>query len=115
MNNRLALVFALIATLLPLAAPADPPAGNLYRSLESGRPLHAAGVIRGTIASIDYASGTLVVRTPHGVVTVAVVPSTTISDGKEYSAVSDLRAGRRVQIAVSEIDGRLVAQSIVLK
>lgn len=107
---------ASIFAMLPLRAPADAPSPspNVYRSLDSRAP-RDAGVIAGKIESVDYSAGSIRVRGPHGVQTVALVPSTTIYRGREYATLSDLRAGQLVEIAVYEVGGRLVAQSIRLK
>ena len=105
-------------SLLPLRAAAYPqesPPNNLYRSLESGTPSRPAARVRGVIESIDYASGTLVVRSGEKSTVVAVVPSTSIYGGPNYAGLSDLRRGQTVDISVYEVDGRLVAQSIRLK
>lgn len=114
--KNLLLATALAATVIsvPALAFADPPAPNVYQSLESSKA-HAAGVIRGEIDSVDYSGGAVVVRTSRGAQRIAVVPNTTIYNGSDYAALSDLRRGQTVEIAVYEIDGRLVAQSIRLK
>ncbi len=106
---------ALIAA--PLVAPADPPPypNHVYRSLESGKAAHDAGVIHGKIENIDYSSGTLVVRSRGGDIVVAVVPSTAIYRGGEFASVGDLRRGENVEISVFEVGGGLVAQMIRLK
>lgn len=105
--SALVLVAALTA---PLVASAQQ--GGLYRSLMSGKPAHAAGVLRGTIVSVDYASGAIVLS---GGARVIVTPSTSIVAGKGYSALSDLHKGQTVEVRASEIDGQLVAQSIVVR
>ena len=111
-----ALFGILIACALALAAPAcaDPPA-NLYQQLESGHQTRPAGVLRGTIDSVDYSGGSLVLHTSKGAQMIAIVPSTTIYNGNDYATLSDLRKGQNAEIAVIEVDGRLVAQSIRLK
>ena len=96
--------------ILAVALLADPPpTPNVYQSLESSKS-HAAGVIRGAIDSVDYSGGAIFV----GGRRIAVGPSTTIYNGNDYAALSDLRRGQRVEVAVYEIDGKLVAQSIRL-
>ncbi len=119
MTTKLFLAIILgCVSLLPLRAAADPPqspSNNLYRSLESGSPSRPAARVHGVIESIDYASGTLVVRSGGHTTMVAVVPSTSIYGGPSYAGLSDLRRGQNVDISVYEIDGRLVAQSIRLK
>jgi hypothetical protein len=107
------LSFALPAVpLRAQTAGASPtPTPNVYRSLESG-PAHDAGEIRGTIDSVDYPGGTLVVRSGKDKRVVAVVPSTTIYRHGQYSTLADLRRGQKVDISVYEVGGHLVAQTI---
>ncbi len=114
--KRVIVLGVLIASACTLSAyAADPPmAKNVYQSLESSKA-HPAGVLRGSIESVDYASGSIELRSSRGEQTIAVVPSTTIYNGNEYAALSDLRKGQTVEVSVVEIDGRLVAQSIRLK
>jgi hypothetical protein len=115
-NAALIVAFAGLGFALPgmarAQAPPPSPTPNVYRSLESGRPVHDAGEIRGRIDSIDYPEGTLVVSGPMGKRVIAVVPSTTIYRHGEYSTLADLRRGQRVDISVYEVGGRLVAQTI---
>lgn len=113
----LALIFG-SSIVLPLRAAADPPPpspNNLYRSLESGSPSRPAARVNGVIESIDYSTGTIVVRAGDHTTVVSVVPSTSIYGSGGYAGLSDLRSGQKVEISVYEIDGRLVAQSIRLK
>jgi len=105
-----------IVLMLCARAFADPPTPtpNVYRSLDS-KSARDAGVIQGTIDSIDYAGASLVVRGPRGLQTVTLTPSTTIYHGSAYAAFSDLRRGQSVEIEAYEVGGRLVAASIRLK
>ena len=118
MNTKyvFALTLGCIA-LLPLRVFADPPSSSsLYRSLESGAAtLRPAANLRGTIESIDYASGMIVVRSGDRTTPVAIVPNTTIYGHDGYAGFSDLRRGQNVEISVYEVDGRLVAKSVRLK
>ena len=102
----------ILLSVLGTAAQAQTPSPNVYRSLESGKPVHAAGEIRGIITSIDYPSGIIVVRERSHSRTVAVVPGTTIYRRGQYATLADLRAGQKVTIAAYEVGGRLVAQTI---
>lgn len=106
-----------LVALSPLCAWADPGSPNpVYRSLESGKAAHDAGVVRGVIADVDYSGGMLTIKTRgHDVVSVAVVPSTAIYQRAQYGTFSDLHRGQTVEISVYEVDGRLVAQTIRLK
>ena len=107
---------ASILAVLPVCAWSDTasPSPNLYRSLESHAPRNA-GIIQGRILAVDYSSGSIRIRGPHGIQVVAVVPSTTIYNGRGYATLSDLSGGQLVEIAAYEVGGRLVAQSIRLK
>jgi hypothetical protein len=125
MNTRILLALILSSvSMLPLRVAANPshddqppPPKNLYRSLEAGSPSRPAGTLHGSIESIDYASGTLILRSGNHSQLVSIVPSTTIygGGGGGYTGLSDLRRGQNVSISVYEIDGRLVAQSIRVK
>jgi len=100
------------ARTLPASAQTATPAPNLYRSLEAGHSARPAGEIRGTIASVDYPGGTLVVRNRARSDVVAVVPATTIYEHGEYATFADLHRGQHVDITAYEVGGRLVAQTI---
>jgi hypothetical protein len=97
---------------LPAPAQTPTPAPNLYRSLEAGPSSHPAREIHGTIESVDYPGGTLVVRDGWRSQVVAVVPATTIYQHGEYATFADLHRGQRVDISVYAVGGRLVAQTI---
>ncbi len=101
----------MLAAALTATLPALAQQGNVYRSLEAGRA-RPAGVLHGTIASIDYSAGTLVLNNGARIL---VTPSTTISSGRGYRAFSDLRRGQHVAVDVSKVDGALVAQSIIVR
>lgn len=107
-----ALVLALASAVSPALVRAD---GGVYQSFESGKPSHDAGIVRGEIHSVDYGTGSIVVRTARGPVQITVLPSTSIYVHGQYATLADLRRGASVEIAVSEVDGRLVAQTIHLK
>lgn len=70
------------------------------------------GVINGTIVGVDYGMASLLIATPHGVVPVAVTPTTSIFRGPGFASFADLGRGARVTIDVSDVDGRLIAQII---
>ena len=113
----LTLVFALSAVLAPAAVRADEdtPQSGVYNSFESGKPSHDAGVVRGEIQNVDYGTGNITVRTKNGPLEIAVLPSTSIYVHGQYATLADIRRGASVEISVSEVDGRLVAQIIHLK
>ncbi len=106
------LVWLCVALGAPSALFARTPPPNVYRSLESGKPVHAAGEIRGLILRVDYPAGELVVRQGRRSRTVSIVPSTTIYHRGQYATMADLRSGQHVVITVYEVGGRLVAQTI---
>lgn len=99
---------------------ADPPAWahglGVYRSENEQGRASDRGVITGSIVGVDYANGAMVLATNRGRVEIQVTPSTTIFFGNHgYATLSDLARGSRVQVFVSQIDGRLVAQIIRIK
>jgi hypothetical protein len=106
-----AIVLASLTALTLLATPAP---NSVYQSLDTGKA-HAAPSVSGTIASVDYPAGTIVVKTAHGAQAVSIVPNTSIYRGNAYIALSDLHSGESVEIAVSVVGGRLVAQTVVVK
>ena len=76
---------------------------------------HSHAVVSGVIAGVDYGAAVILVATPHGVVPVAVTPTTSIIRGSSYASLADLGRGARVSADVSEIDGRLIAQIIRIR
>lgn len=109
-------LFALVLALSPVFSPALVRAdGNVYGSFESGKPSRDAGIVRGEIQSVDYGTGSIVVRGARGPVQIVVLPSTSIYVRGQYATLADLHRGASVEISVSEVDGRLVAQTIHLK
>jgi hypothetical protein len=114
----LALISVLSTAVTPatvLADLADGGPNGVYNSFESGKTSRDAGTIRGEIQSVDYGTGLITVRTSRGPVQVSVLPSTSIYVHGQYATLADLRRGANVEISVSEVDGRLVAQIIHLK
>lgn len=90
-----------------------PPATPSYFE---GGPAQDAGVITGVVQGVDYSSGGLLLDTPHGRIVVQVTPSTSIFRGRSgYAALTDLGRGTRVQVFVSNIAGRLIAQIIRIR
>ena len=74
------------------------------------------GAIRGTIADVNYSSGAITIATGHGRIAVQVTPSTNIFfDRSGYATMADLTQGTHVEVFVSKIEGRLVAQIIRIK
>ena len=71
--------------------------------------------ISGRVASVDYGQGTVVVKQGHERVAIAVVPSTQIYLHNAAGTFADVHPGAMVNIFVSEIGGRLVAQIIRVK
>lgn len=95
-------------------AVADPPPWAHALPLADGRARSHA-VVSGRIAAIDFASASILVETPHGRVPIAVTPSTSIFRGEDFASFAELARGSRVDIDVSDIGGRLVAQIIRIR
>jgi hypothetical protein len=106
-----ALLLALLIGWAVAPVRAQTASPNVYKSLESGSPHHAAE-IRGRIVSIDYAGESFVVASGGTQKLVAVMPTTTLSSHGAYTAFADLRKGQQVDVTVVEVDGHLVAQTI---
>jgi hypothetical protein len=85
---------------------------SIYHSLEAGKPARGAGMLRGKILSVDYAAGEITVQNGRATQQVAVLPSTTLYHGHQYATLADLHPGDHVEIELSEIEGRLAAQTI---
>jgi hypothetical protein len=109
----LAVAIAMLLCWTSAPALAQTPAPNVYKSLDSGQPHHAAE-IRGRILSIDYARGNFVVESGGARKLIAVTPTTAVSSHGTYAAFADLRPGQNVDVGVYEVDGHLVAQTIRL-
>lgn len=75
----------------------------------------AASAISGTIAGIDYASASILVATPRGMVPVAVTPSTSIYRGSAFASFADIARGAHVDIDAADVGGRLIAQIIRIR
>ena len=96
----------------------DPPARNeqaggheVYRA-DAGAA-RDGGTMNVTVVGVDYASGRIFVAGPRGRMAIQVLPSTSIfSHGNGYATLTDLRPGAHVQVYVSRVGGRLVAQII---
>jgi hypothetical protein len=73
------------------------------------------GVVRGTIAGVDYGRGEIAINNGSKRVAVTVLPSTSIFRGRQELGLSDLTTGMHVEVSISEIGHRMVAQIIRIK
>jgi hypothetical protein len=106
----LAVVLALLAGASPALAQSQP--GPAFLS-NNARPGRDRGVVRGEISGVDFGHGRIEVVLPNRQrIVVDVPPSTAIFQGRKTLGISDLRAGMTVEISLSEVEGRLVAQII---
>ena len=98
-------------------AVADPPPWS------NGRPQPFVGngmarshaVVSGRIVGVDFASASILVQTSNGRVPIAVTPSTSIFRGNDFASFAELRGGSHVDVDVSDVGGRLVAQIIRIR
>jgi len=114
---RALLAFALAGVLATAPAAADPGKHlrGIYNADEQGQASER-GIIAGEISGIDYTNGAIVLATNRGRVEIQVTPSTSIFFGNHgYATLADLSRGSRVQVFVSQVDGRLIAQIIRIK
>lgn len=93
---------------------ADPPPWAHALPLADGRARSHA-VVSGRIVAVDFASASILVETAHGRVPIAVTPSTSIFRGEDFASFAELGRGSRVDIDVSDMAGRLVAQIIRIR
>ncbi|MBC5811577.1 MAG: hypothetical protein GIW95_12105 [Candidatus Eremiobacteraeota bacterium] len=111
---------AALTAFAAVPALADPPPWahglGVYNTDDEQGPASGRGVIAGSIVGVDYSDGAMVVATKSRRVQIQVTPSTSIFFGNHgYATLSDLARGSRVEVFVSQIDGRLVAQIIRIK
>jgi hypothetical protein len=105
------------------AAPAfaDPPpwahghGHNRDDAGDQGGGPRSHATVSGTIAGVDYGSASIIIDTGHGLVPVAVTPTTSIFRGSAFASFSDLGRGARVSVDVTQIEGRLIAQIIRIR
>lgn len=93
---------------------ADPPPWAHGLPLVGGSARSHA-LVSGRVVGIDFATNSILVETQHGNVPIAVTPSTSIFRGQSFASFAELGRGSRVDVDVSEIDGRLVAQIIRIR
>lgn len=106
----LAVVLAVLAVSFAPAYAQQPGPAFLNNDAKPGQD---RGMVRGQIAGVDYGRGRIDVVLPnHHRIAVDVPPSTAIFQDRRTLGISDLRAGMTVQISISEVEGRLVAQVI---
>lgn len=100
----------LVAGTAPAIAQTQP--GPAFLS-NNARPGRDRGTVRGEIVGVDYGRGSLEIVLPSRQhVVVDVPPSAAIFRGRNTLGIADLRAGMTVEVSLSEIEGRLVAQII---
>jgi len=107
---RCALAFFLF--VLPLSGAASTP--TPLPGATARATVHDGGVVAGTITSVNYQRSTIGIDARgRGHLEVDVMPSTSIQgNDSAYHAITDLRAGERVQIFSSIAGGKYVAQII---
>lgn len=110
-----AFVFGALATLVLWGSAgvafASPPPWAHGHMRAPARP----GEVAGTIVGIDYATASITVATPRGIIPVAVTPSTSIYRGNAFASFADIVRGAHVDINYAQIGGRLVAQFIRIR
>jgi Cu/Ag efflux protein CusF len=68
----------------------------------------------GEVVSIDALAKTLTVKGDKGDMTFGVNDQTKIVSGKETKLLGDLKAGEKVTVSYSEMQGKKIAQQIAL-
>lgn len=72
----------------------------------------AHGNLSGKVVGVDYGAASILVDTPHGLVPVAVTPTTSIIRGSTNASLADLGRGARISVDVTQVGGQLTAQII---
>jgi hypothetical protein len=107
-----ALAFLLLAAQAAVAGPTPAPSPGAR-----GAEAHNGGVVSGTITSVDYQLNIIGLDAAgRGHLAVMVMPSTSIQmNDNAYHAITDVKAGQRVEIFSSIADGKYVAQIIRIR
>ena len=124
------LLAAVLATACGAFAFADPPPwanGHHHGHRNEGPPpasgFRSAGILpfsaprghgnlSGKVVGVDYGAASILVDTPHGLVPVAVTPTTSIIRGSTNASLADLGRGAHVSVDVTQVGGQLTAQII---
>jgi ribosomal protein S1 len=81
---------------------------------EKKAPAKVKSVI-GEVAAVDAKANTVTVKGKKGDVTVTTDAKTKVMMGKEKKAVADVKAGDKVTVKYTEVDGKMMAKSIAIK
>ena len=71
--------------------------------------------VSGTVASVDYASNTVTVKTGGQTIAVLVTPTTVIEEHGEAGSIADIRKGAKISASGVVRNGQKVALSISVK
>jgi len=112
-NFGSAILVAVFATAGCAFAFDPPPWAHAQPLVDGAARSHA--VVSGRIVGIDFATASILVETAHGRVPIAVTPSTNIFRGSDFASFAELGRGSRVDVDVSDVGGRLVAQIIRIR
>lgn len=109
----LSLIVALAPGVALGAKPTPAPAVPAATAPPADTRAHDGGMIDGRITAVDFQRNVISVDSARGRIDVQVMPTTSIQ-GKDpgYRAISDLRAGERVEIFSSVSAGKFIAQII---
>jgi len=70
--------------------------------------------VTGEVAAVDAAAKTLTVKGKKGDVALMADDKTTVKVGKDKKALADVKAGDKVTVKFTEMDGKNVAKNIVV-
>lgn len=71
--------------------------------------------VTGEVTAIDAAAKTLTVKGKAGEVALTADDKTTVKIGKEKKALADVKVGDKATVKYTEMDGKNVAKSIIVK
>lgn len=71
--------------------------------------------VTGEVTAVDATAKTLTVKGKAGDVALTADDKTTVKIGKEKKALGDIKVGDKVTVRYTEMDGKNVAKSIIVK
>lgn len=114
-----AMIFVLSVSGLALAAEQKKEAAPAEKKEEAAPAEKKAPAkvkqVTGEVTAVDAAAKTLTVKGKAGDVALTADDKTTVKIGKEKKALGDVKVGDKVTVRYTEMDGKNVAKSIIVK
>jgi Cu/Ag efflux protein CusF len=108
------LLFVLSVAGLSFAAEKAATAPAAEKTMEKKAPVKVKW-LSGEVSAVDAAADTVTVKGKKAEVTLTTNDKTSIKMGKEKKTLADLKVGEKVSTRYSEVEGKNVAKSIMIK